>query len=310
MDSFFAKNRLSAYLDGVLPEAEAAEVAEAIEGDPELRAEYQAMRQAVELLRREGPTQAPMGFHARVMEQVQREPSAGGVVVRLRRWSNRIPVEAVALAAAAAVVVFVIQGRSDEIPTSQAEDALYATRRDAPPAPSAPVPAKGTAAAAEARPAAAGDGGGAAALAPADADADAEPPATGNPKAVRKKGAEKSVEPFVADWEQGAGADGDGATSYGYRLQVADTEVLFSLSTIAERAGGRVRDSAGRALQPRRLGKSDDYAQLVIEVPVEGAEQMHRELRGMGGDAVAAPPTPAIYGPEVGVFMVEVRYTP
>ena len=163
---------------------------------------------------------------------------------------------------------------------------------------------------AEARPAAAGDGEGAAALAPADADADAGPPATGNPKAARKKGAEKSVEPFVADWEQGAGADGDGATSYGYRLQVADTEVLFSLSTIAERAGGRVRDSAGRALQPRRLGKSDDYAQLVIEVPVEGAEQMHRELRGMGGDAVAAPPTPAIYGPEVGVFMVEVRYTP
>ena len=41
MDTFFAKNRLSAYLDGALPEAEASEVADAIARDPELKAEYE-----------------------------------------------------------------------------------------------------------------------------------------------------------------------------------------------------------------------------------------------------------------------------
>ena len=114
MDSFFARNRLSAYLDGKLPEPEASEVAAAIERDPELNAEYEHLRRSVNLLRTEGPVKAPAGFHARVMEQVRDEPHPGGVVIQLQRFFRRIPTEAMALAAAAAVVMMVVQARSDQ----------------------------------------------------------------------------------------------------------------------------------------------------------------------------------------------------
>ena len=103
MDSFFAKNRLSAYLDGKLPEPEASEVAAAIERDPELNAEYEHLRRSVNLLRTAGPVKAPSGFHARVMEQVRDEPHPGGLVIQLQRVFRRIPTEAMALAAAAAL---------------------------------------------------------------------------------------------------------------------------------------------------------------------------------------------------------------
>ena len=62
MDTFFAKNRLSAFLDGALPDGEAAEVADAIERDPALKAEYEQLRMAVAALRRHGPVSAPEGF--------------------------------------------------------------------------------------------------------------------------------------------------------------------------------------------------------------------------------------------------------
>ena len=50
MDPFFARNRLSAYLDGALTERESAEIAEALAADPSLRGEYEAMKTAVDLL--------------------------------------------------------------------------------------------------------------------------------------------------------------------------------------------------------------------------------------------------------------------
>ena len=113
MDSFFARNRLSAYLDGELPEPEASEVAAAIERDPDLKAEYENLRRSINLLRKAGPVKAPPGFHARIIEQIRDEPHPGGVVVRLQRVLQRVPIEAMALAAAAAVVVMVIQARTD-----------------------------------------------------------------------------------------------------------------------------------------------------------------------------------------------------
>ena len=61
MDTFFARNRLSAYLDGDLPSSEAREVEAALHRDAELRAEYEAMRAGVELLRAHGPIAAPEG---------------------------------------------------------------------------------------------------------------------------------------------------------------------------------------------------------------------------------------------------------
>ncbi|RME25515.1 MAG: hypothetical protein D6798_08780, partial [Deltaproteobacteria bacterium] len=114
MDPFFARNRLSAYLDGTLPDGEAAEVEAALAQDPALRREFDDMRRAVELVRNAGPTRAPEGFHARVMAAVEHEPAPGGLFSILQRTLQRVPVEAMALAAAAVIVVVVIQGSRDE----------------------------------------------------------------------------------------------------------------------------------------------------------------------------------------------------
>ena len=81
-------------------------MADAIERDPELRAEYESLRSALATLRQHGPVSAPEGFKARVMAQVDRETASGGIVVQLRRRLTRVPLEAVAVAAAALIVVF------------------------------------------------------------------------------------------------------------------------------------------------------------------------------------------------------------
>jgi anti-sigma factor RsiW len=48
-------DQLSAYLDGELSHAEAAEIAQRLQADPALRAELEAVRGAVSLLRTHGP---------------------------------------------------------------------------------------------------------------------------------------------------------------------------------------------------------------------------------------------------------------
>ena len=84
MDAFFAKNRLSAYLDGSLPEGEAAEVEQALAEDPALRAEYESLRQAVKLLREVGPVKAPDDLHKRIMARIQVERWRPGGVTQCR----------------------------------------------------------------------------------------------------------------------------------------------------------------------------------------------------------------------------------
>lgn len=108
MDEFFARNRLSAYLDGELTAAETAEVELALERSASLRAELDAMRSAVDLVRRAGPLRAPPGLLAKVQRQVAKEP----LDVGWRRWVPRVRVE-VAMVAMAAAVVLVVVGRGE-----------------------------------------------------------------------------------------------------------------------------------------------------------------------------------------------------
>ena len=95
MDPFFARNRLSSYLDGTLSDAEAAEVSEAIEHDPSLKEDYDALRRAVNFIKRAGPTDAPSDFHAKVLAAVSAEKAPGGRLVWLSRPLARVPVEAI-----------------------------------------------------------------------------------------------------------------------------------------------------------------------------------------------------------------------
>jgi negative regulator of sigma E activity len=324
MDSFFARNRLSAYLDGALSEAEAAEVSEAVEHDPELRAEFEALQHAVEVLRREGPVQAPVGFHARVMERVRDEPAPGGVVVQLRRVFTRVPVEALALAAAAAVVLVVIGGKPDlpaddttsaarnlQLPSSGSPDAAGpsssgSTRQATAPEPGpAPAQTKGTPNPPSPKAAPAVD--------------DAEQKRGRKNEAAKKKSATTPSEPMQAEWEKtpqvGDYDAGDAATKalatpHGYRLTVRDENTLYSMAQLAERYQGSIRDMAGRTLRPRALTLEDDYAQLLFVVPNDKEAVVHGDLRALGGAEVVPPSTTPLTSADRAVFVVEVRYQP
>ena len=133
MDPFFARNRLSSYLDGTLSDAEAAEVSEAIEHDPSLKEEYEALRRAVNFIKRAGPTEAPSDFHAKVLAAVSAEKAPGGKLVWLFRPLARVPVEAIGVAAAALLVVlFVAQRHRTEVAQDKKETADAVARQPAP----------------------------------------------------------------------------------------------------------------------------------------------------------------------------------
>lgn len=316
MDTFFARNRLSAYLDGTLSDAESVEVSEAIEADIELRREFESLQQAVEMLRREGPAEAPAGFHARVMESIRDEPAPGGVVVRLRRVFTRVPVEALALAAAALVVISVVGGRpgappppDDGVPAARGltlPSSEELTRQAAAPAPS---PAST-----------------AADIAPQTAAS--EPPEGPPPSAKQGKpgqtAAKKSdislpSEPMQTEWERKPQAgeyaagdrDGDMATPFAYRLVVRESNTLYSMNSLASQYQGKISDSRGRTLKPRPLTEEDDFASLLISVPKGRSNALHGDLAAMGGERIAPPAAAPMYGAEgASVFIVEVRYTP
>lgn len=109
MDAFFARNRLSAYIDGELSQAEAREVEAALSRDATLKAEYDSLRYAIDLLQGEGLVEAPRGFAEAVRARTDREPMPLG----WRRWVRQIRLEPVLLAAAALLVVAYVGHRKD-----------------------------------------------------------------------------------------------------------------------------------------------------------------------------------------------------
>jgi negative regulator of sigma E activity len=268
MDPFFAKNRLSAYIDGVLPEREASEVAEAIERDAELQAEYTALRAAVSALRQHGPVSAPEGFKARVMAAVEREPSQTGLVVQLRRVFTRVPVEAAAVAAAALLVVFATATRLQSPPAAPLPEPDRRVAAADVPAPEA-EPAPGTPTNADSvRPAAA--------TAPTDTPVASAPP-TKEPGAIKERsrivpqsaGVPTKAGAYVPEWEEQSGSapTAFGGTE-GMALAVSDPDVLRKLHMLTEQSGGRMMDEANQALRPYNLSESDPIARVMLLVPV------------------------------------------
>jgi len=312
MDSFFARNRLSAYLDGALSDAESLEVSAAIEADPDLRREFEALQQAVELLRREGPAEAPVGFHARVMESVRDEPAPGGAGVRIRRLFTRVPVEAIALAAAALVVVSVVGGRPDTDGPPDMDAPVRVASELALPGAVPPTPeadAETVTGAPSAEPA----GPPASDLPPRVETRQASPAAAPS----KKSSLPVPTEPLQTAWEQKPQAgeysdrDGDMAKPFAYRLVVRESNALYSLNNLSVQYAGRVADSRGRTLEPRALTPQDDFASLLIAVPTSRANAMHGDLAAMGGERIAPPAAaPMISAEGQTVFIVEVRYTP
>jgi hypothetical protein len=102
MESFFARNRLSAYLDRTLPKGEAEAIAEAIARDIALSADVQAMQKTLSLMHTCGRAPAPTGFSARTMASIATQPVPGSQVAWLQRRMARMPTELLALTGAMA----------------------------------------------------------------------------------------------------------------------------------------------------------------------------------------------------------------
>ena len=122
-----ASEQLSAWIDGELSEAEAAELEAELARDPSLRAELEELEAVVQLLHRDGPVSAPDGFEARVLARTERERIPGLRLAWVRRPLG-VPIEVwgLGLAVAAALVVTVLPtlrgGQPEEPPEPAALD--------------------------------------------------------------------------------------------------------------------------------------------------------------------------------------------
>ncbi|HJN76271.1 MAG TPA: zf-HC2 domain-containing protein [Myxococcota bacterium] len=116
MNEFFARERLSAYIDGELSASERGEVDAALKRSPELREEYERLLTTVDFVREHGPAQAPPGFHARLMAQVADEPMPGGLWLKIRGFFTALPMESLAVAVAAILVAVLVGRKMDDPP--------------------------------------------------------------------------------------------------------------------------------------------------------------------------------------------------
>jgi hypothetical protein len=287
MDDFFARNRLSAYLDGELPISEAREVEAAIARSPALRAEYEQLRRVVEVLQTEGPIEAPASLDATLRRRLAAEPMPS----RWRRILPRVPLEALALAAVALVALVVVT-RSG--PGHEPAAALPAPEPD--PVAAAPVPPP-EAAPPDAAPAAngiLGDEGRAIGTAGRKA-----PAGDTHKSAPVPKGQREAYEP---DWEKTAPAEPEEAPKplayspppYRYHLATTSESALKTLASVATELGGKLVDENGHAVAtyPMEAGESRGVR---IVVPSYNVEALHTRLRAMGEVETMAADASVLY---------------
>lgn len=315
MEEFFARNRLSAYLDGELPPAEARDVEQALEHNAELRAEYEALRRTIEVLRRGGPRPAPEGFAARLDARLRDEPMNVG----WRRHLRRVRLDVVMLAAAAAVVLVVAGQKQDEpaaVPPTEAPPA--AVDAAAAPAPlgdknpddktqSLAEPSKGDGVLGNepmlALPKPTGK------VAPSTSTAAPErPPRARTEMQQKSKKSSSNVEKeaYVPEWEKDEPAAAAVPTQQAvysapaqYRVVVGGEDGLKDLAALAAALGGKLVDETGRpvAAYPMEPG---DRKRVRLMVPAYNAGALGRKLEGLG-DVEVLSDGGGLYTPEATV---------
>ena len=282
MNSFFARNRLSAYLDHSLPRDEAEAVAEAVARDIALSADLRAMKKALTLLQERGRVPAPTGFQARTMAAVAQQPVPGSQVAWLQRRLRRIPTELVAVIGAVVIVLIGLSGRDDPATSSPSSSAVVAV-------PSQPeVAAPGLSAEPSTATPATTDGPRAAPEAAKTTPSPAPTASKARPK--------NSLPPFDPD------------QAMGFRILHGGDQVLYGIATLADEVSGRVVDVHGKLLTPHPLDEVTSFKQLYLVVPVAQAESAHKRLfqrSGMVPYPLEGPKPPVTPG-EV-VFMVEAQ---
>lgn len=276
MEEFFARNRLSAYLDGELAAGEAREVEDALARSPELRAELEQLRSAIQLLKDGGPIPAPAGFADRLEARLSGE----AMPVGWRRYTRGVRVEAALLAAAAAVVlVFLAKGPADEPETvaSVAETPEVL----AGPANPAPEPAEPAIDVAGAPGVADGALGGE--LAKKASKSAPRFPSVSSSKTER--------EAYQAPWEQQENTPEAPPTvqvsaPFQFKLRPTSETGLKELAALAASLGGTLADEKGRPIAPYPM-EAGDTRRVKLLLPSVNAGQVYARLQDLGAvDAV------------------------
>lgn len=300
--------QLSAYLDGELTDAEAAELEQQLRNDPRLRAELEDLRHVQDLLRTHGPRQAPPDFFDKVMAITEPEPLPNRVVWSWLRRPLGIPVETLAVAAAALLVVlFGVQYGAPLVSAPAVDKKLdAAVPEDEAPAAMAPVAsaprptAEGTSTATKDEMAQRLDvaqepqlslpeGKGGAATAPPEAPAEAKN--TYEAQAPAKAGetlpviAGEAANTVAA--EPSGTADASGTTTYRFVLTRRDVETLQALQRLATRYDGYLVNEVGTVIvAPDAASLSST---VYLKVPAKHFAALHEALRKLPVMMVSGP---------------------
>lgn len=343
MDEFFVRNRLSAYIDGDLPAAEAREVEAALARNPGLKAEYDALKEAVDLLRDHGPVKMPAEAARRLDERLARERTPGGLQ---RLWYAGRP-QVLALAALLVVAVgYVAWSGREQAPVAGVATTKDAVAKDSPDA-NAPteVATKGGDAVAKAKeptpteptsvdPSTAegaplagngvlGDEGFAAAVEDARRKREQGPPPgqyvgppagkSWTPKDIPSNTGDKlgyDVEQYQAMWEQNAKAEEDReaaapspAAPFRYHVRAGVETMLQDLDRLATSLGGRLVDATGRRLAVHMLDQGEIKTARVI-LPGAKVQALADSLRAIGDVETMAADRALLKDPPASVTVV------
>ncbi|MCB9760068.1 MAG: zf-HC2 domain-containing protein [Alphaproteobacteria bacterium] len=310
-----ANERLSAYIDGELDDATVAEVERALREDPALRAAHDELLAAVDFVREHGPADAPRGFHARVMNHVGGMPLPIPWWRRLLRPFRAVPVESLAVLAAAALVIYVI-ATPDPAPTPPEVAHSVA---EAPAPVEAPAPALKPAApvAPETPPQIATD----------DAVAQRTPPTPAERREVLDellgtRASEMSedgvalVDPSTAPpAEEGSAQVSEGvasglSASVAYRLSAENPRALYDLAALAGRYGGSLVDAGtGEPVSARRLSSTDSRVSVRVQVPAGRIEEFTRAAAAIGRVTTTSSKDNQLYGGGLMELQVDLVYT-
>jgi hypothetical protein len=290
MDPRFARNRLSAYLDGELPPGERAAVKTALDEDPGLREELERLRGVRALLREEAEELAPADFAATLRARIAEERPAGAWA-RLRAglpaWMR---LDAALIVTSLAGVLLLLGRATPTPPEPPSPPTLPAAPEPLLPAPPvdpdavAPELADLDAAAFTDKPPgtapslAIGTGGnGGRSAAPRAPSSGPRPPGR-SPGIVPAKGEER--EPYTPEWERTSGTVLAGSL-VDYRLASTDEKALFRLEAAVKSLGGRLLTREGKPIAPYHLDPAERRA-LSVELPAYKLGDLRTRLAELG----------------------------
>lgn len=329
MNAFFASNRLSAYIDGTLSDAEMAEVEQAIRESPEVRAEYSRMLSAVERLREQGPMQAPAGFSERLNARLALEKMPRRRFSWLPESFRSIPLEAMGLAFSALLVVFLIQ--RDPSPEQPADLMAKEDKEVVGEASESKPPVEQEAAERDEK------------LVPELAAAkpvETQQASPSRKEAVPKKESRKKrltepdlkmpsgsvveaeEDPEVAtDWEdlyeQAGGLSSDSVPTttvtlgpMRYRLYPKSPDVLWQIQKLAQRYGVRMSSSSGESASPFSMTTEKNYANLKLQMSPARLEAFVEALKDLGAMTLVPQENSKLYSGGMTELELEIQFEP